>query len=104
MLDQIKSILWRSFVISLIFLLLAYNVYSLFPNAILSLVHQFFGVSTKVAEDTIFNFYCAIKVIAVWLFIVPALAIGWYQIDAKRKAEEKQKAEPKRKTPAKKKK
>ena len=93
-----KSILWRSFVISLIFLLFAYNVYSLFPNAILSLVHQFFGVSVKVAQDTIFNFYCVVKVIAVWLFLVPALAIGWYQTDAKRKAETQ------RKTPAKKKK
>jgi len=104
MLDQIKSILWRSFILSLVFLLFAYNVYTFAPDAILSLINQFFGVSTKVAQNVIFNFYCVIKVMAVWLFLVPALAIGWYQTDAKRKAETQRKTEPQRKAPTKKKK
>jgi len=94
MLTQIKSILFRSFIIAIVFLFIAYNVYAINPGYILFLVHQFFGVSLTEAQSVIFNFYCGIKVVAVWLFFVPALAIAWYQFDENRKA----------KTPAKKKK
>ena len=93
MLNQIKGILFRSFVIAIVFLFIAYNVYALAPETILSLVHQFFGVSMLEAKSVIFNFYCGIKVVAVWLFLVPALAIAWYQFDEHRQS----KASPKKK-------
>jgi hypothetical protein len=81
MLNQLRGILFRSFIIAIVFLFIAYNVYALDPKLILSLVHQFFGVSMLEAQSVIFNFYCGIKVVAVWLFLVPALAIAWYQFD-----------------------
>ena len=82
MLTQIKSILIRCFVLSIVFLLVAYDVYTLFYDTVLSLIHQFFGVSVAEAKSVIFNFYCGIKVVAVWLFLVPALSIAWFQYDA----------------------
>jgi len=84
MLLQIRSILFRSFILAIAFLFVAYNVYSMAPNTILTLVHQFFGVSITEAKSVILHFYCWIKVVAVWLFFVPALAITWYQFDMER--------------------
>ena len=56
MLTQIKSILIRCFVLSIVFLLVAYDVYTLFYDTVLSLIHQFFGVSVAEAKSVIFNF------------------------------------------------
>ena len=81
MLNQLRGILFRSFIIAIVFLFISYNVYAMAPEVILSLVHQFFGVSMLEAKSVIFDFYCGIKVVAVWLFLVPALAITWYQFD-----------------------
>lgn len=85
MLSQIRSILFRSFILAIIFLFIAYNVYALFDDFILFSIRQFFSISGAEARRVLFNGYCGVKVVAVWLFLVPALAISWYQFDEKRR-------------------
>ncbi|MBR6412298.1 MAG: hypothetical protein IKS41_03955 [Alphaproteobacteria bacterium] len=96
MLLQIRSILFRSFILAIAFLFVAYNVYSMAPHTILTLVHQFFGVSIAEAKSVILHFYCWVKVVAVWLFFVPALAITWYQFDTERQQQKDSKNKKKK--------
>ena len=91
MLLQIRSILFRCFILSIAFLFAAYNIYSMAPHSFLDMVHLFFGVSIAEAQSVILYFYCWIKVVAVWLFFVPALAITWYQFDMERQQKKPQK-------------
>ena len=95
MLLQIRSILFRSFILSIAFLFVAYNVYSMAPSTVLTLVHQFFGVTVAEAKSVILHYYCWVKVVAVWLFFVPALAITWYQFDVERQQQKTQKGKKK---------
>ena len=95
MLLQIRSILFRCFILAIAFLFVAYHIYSMAPRSFLDMVHLFFGVSISEAQSVILYFYCWIKVVAVWLFFVPALAITWYQFDMERKQKTPVKAKKK---------
>lgn len=72
-----RNFLLRAFVIGLAFALFYFGAAYLFWNVSVSWAHSMFKVDEKQLGQVVLQFFLNVRIVLVFLFLVPALALHW---------------------------
>ncbi|MGD9581540.1 MAG: hypothetical protein AB7V50_09215 [Vampirovibrionia bacterium] len=84
----IEEILFKSFLIGVVFLLFSAVIYFGFSNQLIGLWSSMYNIDSKTASIIMISFMGLSKIILLFFFLVPALAVHWMRRTLK-KAENK---------------
>ncbi|MDD3594130.1 MAG: hypothetical protein PHX18_05845 [Candidatus Gastranaerophilales bacterium] len=72
---QVRNILFKSFLLAILLLIISNLLYSFNSDFFFAMFEKYYFIKPEQAAEMVFFLYGIIKIIAVFLFLIPAIAI-----------------------------